>query len=89
MKLTHVLLVRHKAHTQAALSWDACRHLLCSTDKAAVSSQANQMMAKDSTQQETPTHLLGGLAKSKQRFDLAALPKRRCVLPVTQRWIRL
>ena len=57
-KLTHVLLVRHMAHTQAALSWDTCRHLLCSTDKVAISSQANQTMANDSTQQETPTPLL-------------------------------
>ena len=75
-KLTHILLVRRMAHTQTALSWDACRHLLCSVDKVAISSQANQMMANDSTQKETPTRLLGGLAKSKQRFDIAALPKR-------------
>ena len=75
-KLTHILLVRQTAHTQNALSWDVCRHLLCSVDKVAISSQVNQMMANDSTQQETPTHFLGGLAKSRQRFDITALPKR-------------
>ena len=75
-KLTHVLLVRHMASTQTTLSWDACRHLLCSTDKAAISSQANQMMAYDSAQQETPAHLCGGFARPKRRFDIAALPKR-------------
>ena len=34
------------------------------------------MIANDSTQQETPTRLLGGLAKPKRRFDIAALPRR-------------
>ena len=64
------------AHTQATLSWDTCRHLLCSTGKVAISSQANQMMANDNTQQETPTRLLGGLARPKRCFDIAALPRR-------------
>ena len=76
VKLTHILLVRQMTHTQTALSWDVCRHLLCSMDRVAIQPQANQMMANDSTQQETPSHLLGGLAKPKQRFDIAALPKR-------------
>ena len=35
-KLTHMWLVRQMAHTQAALSWDVCRHLLCSVDKVAM-----------------------------------------------------
>ena len=75
-KLTHVLLVRRMASTQTTLSWDACRHLLCSMDKAAISSQANQMIAYDCAQQETPAHLCGEFARPKRRFDIAALPKR-------------
>ena len=42
VKLTHVLLVRQMAQSQVALSWDTCRALLCSTDKAAVTSLASQ-----------------------------------------------
>ena len=76
VKLTHVLLVRRMAFTQTTLSWDACRHLLCSIDKTAVSSQANQMMAYDSTQQVTPAHMCDGFARPKRRFDIAALPRR-------------
>ena len=47
VKLTHVLLVRQMARSQVALSWDACRHLLCSTDKAAFNSQASQKVSSD------------------------------------------
>ena len=61
VKLTHMLLARQmaRAQSQIALSWDACRHLLCKLDKAAVSSQANQMMASDVVQEEIPERLLG------------------------------
>ena len=52
VKLTHMLLVRQMAQTQKALSWDVCRHLLCSLDKAAILSNANQMVANDTIQQE-------------------------------------
>ena len=76
VKLTHVLLVRRLACTQTPLSWDACRHLLCSTDKTAVSSQANQMMACDSTQHETPARMCDGFSRPKRRFNIAALPRR-------------
>ena len=75
-KLTHALLVQRMASAQTTLSWDACGHLLCSTDKAAISSQANQMMAYDSAQQVTPAHLCSGFTRPKRRFDMAALPKR-------------
>ena len=42
VKLTHVLLVRQMAQSQVALSWDTCRALLCTTDKAAVTLLASQ-----------------------------------------------
>ena len=66
VKLTHMLLVRQMAQLQGALSWDVCRHLLYSLDKSAIISQANQMVASDTIQQETPAQFLGGLAKPKK-----------------------
>ena len=81
VKLTHMPLVRQMAQTQRALSWDVCRHLLCSLDKAAILSQANQMAANDTIQQETPARFLGGLAKPKRKFDIAALAKRMRYAP--------
>ena len=74
VKLTHMLLVRRMAKSQEALS-RAVRHLLCSMDKAGIISQANQMVASDTVQQETPAQLLSGLAKPKRRFNIAALAK--------------
>ena len=74
VKLAHMLLVRQMAQAQEALSWDACRHLLCSLNKAHATSQANQVVASDAVQQETPIQFLGGLAKPKQRFNTVLRP---------------
>ena len=76
VKLTHMLLVRQMAQSQEALSWDVCRHLLCSLNKAGIISQANQMVASDAVQQETPSRFLGGNARPKRKFDITALAKR-------------
>ena len=75
VKLTHVLLVRQMACSQVALSWDACRHLLCSTDEAAVNSQASRKVSSDVDQEETRECLLGGLVRAKRKFNIAALTK--------------
>ena len=69
VKLTHVLLVRQMARSQVALSWDACRHLLCSTDKAAVNSQASQKVSSDVDQEESREYLFGGLVRAKRKFN--------------------
>jgi hypothetical protein len=76
IKLTHVLLVRQMAQDSSALSWDVCRRLFCSLDKAHITAQANQAMASDILHQETPVKFLGGLAKPKRKFDIASLAKR-------------
>ena len=76
VKLTHVLLVRQMAKSDVALSWDSCRHLLCSVDKAHITAQANAVIAGDLPHQETPEALLGGLAKPKRKFDIPALAMR-------------
>ena len=75
VKLTHVLLVRQMACEGSTLSWNVCRHLLCSLDKAQITAQANQAMASDTLHQETPAKFLGGLGKPKRKFDISSLAK--------------
>jgi len=76
VKLTHVLIVRQMARGNSVLSWNACRHLLCSLDKAHITAQANQAMASDVLQHETPTKFLKGLVRPKRKFDVEALASR-------------
>ena len=61
VKLTHVLLVRQMAQSHVALSWDTCRALLCTTDRAAVALLASQKMSGSADQAETRECLLKGL----------------------------
>ena len=75
VKLTHVLLVRQVAQSQVALSWDACRTLLYSTDKAAVSSQASQRVSGDVGQEATRECLLGLVKANKRKFNTPALTR--------------
>ena len=49
---------------------------VCSRNKVHIIAQANQMIAGDAVQQETPVQLLGGLAKPKRKFNITALAKR-------------
>ena len=81
-KLVHMLLVRQMAQNHSALSWEACRLLLCTLDVPTIVSQANRMMATDTVEQETPRHRLGEFASRKRKFDVAALPPRQ-VQPCT------
>ena len=89
VKLTHVLLVRQMAQSHVALSWDSCRALLCTTDKAAVALLASQKMSGSADQAETRECLLKGLIGPKRRFNIAALtrhaPTQPAVLPHAKR----
>ena len=84
VKLTHVLLVRQMAQSQVALSWDTCRALLCSTDKAAVALLARQKISSNADQAETRECLLKGLIGTKRRFNIAALTRHAQTQPAMQ-----
>ena len=73
VKTEHMLVVRHLMEFKTALDWKTCRHLLPKIDKAAISAQANDMLAADITSEETLKHLLKNLVKPKRRFNIAAI----------------
>ena len=72
VKTEHMLVVRHPMDFKTALDWQTCQHLLA-VDRTAISAQANDMLAADSTCEETPKHLLRDLVKPKRRFNIAAV----------------
>ena len=84
VKLTHVLLVRQMVQSHVALSWDTCRALLCTTDKAAVALLASQKMSGSADQAETRECLLKGLIGPKRRFNIAALTRHAHTQPAVQ-----
>ena len=74
VKTEHMLVVvRHLMDFKTALDWKTCRHLLAKVDRTAISAQANDMLAADSTCEETPKHLLKDLVKPKRRFNIASI----------------
>ena len=73
VKTEHMLVVRRVIDFKSALDWRTCRHLLTKIDKAAISAQANHMLAFDSTIGETPKHLLKDLVKAKRKFNIVAI----------------
>ena len=75
VKLTHVLLVRQMAHSQRALSWDTCRSLLSTMDKAAAALLASQKISASTDQAETREGLLKGLIGPKRKFNISALTR--------------
>ena len=73
VKTEHMLVVRRMIGFKVALDWRTCRLLLANVDKAAISVQANDMLAVDSTSEETPKRLPKDLVKPKRRFNIAAI----------------
>ena len=68
-----MLVVRRLIDFKTALDWRTCRLLLAKVDKAVISAQANDMLAVDSTSEETPKNLFKDLVKLKRRFNIAAI----------------
>ena len=73
VKTERMLVVHHLIDFKTALDWKTCRRLLAKVDKAAISAQAHDMLAADSTSEETPKHLFKDLVKPKRKFNIAAI----------------